>query len=269
MSRLNLKCYVPFALNEIKSFMSYRLAFFIYILSEGFMVMVTYFLWRAIYQSSINPVLGGFTFKEMTGYVIVGFFTNAIVFSVPTMLIAREVADGSIAMNLLKPISYRGRILAISFGSLIASGLISVFPFMVLFIVSGWVIWPGIGSFILYFISMLLSFFVMFTFEFCFSILAFYTTYFFGLNMASTVIIKFFSGSLIPLTFFPNAIARVFQFLPFASMSYTPIMIYLGKMTSKEIVINLGIQLIWVIFFYLIGSFLWQHAIKRLTILGG
>lgn len=267
--RLNVKSYVPFAINEIKSFMSYRFAFFVFIASQGFMVMVTFFLWKAIYDSSTNPVLGGFTLHEMTSYVVVGFFTDVIVSSVPSMLIAREVADGSIAMNLLKPISYRGRILAISIGSLISSGLISVFPFIILFIASGWISWPGFGQFGLYFISLLLSFLNMFTFEFCYSILAFYTTYFFGLNMASMVIIKFFSGALIPLTFFPDVIAKVFRILPFASMNYTPVMIYLGKMTEQEIYINILIQVVWIIFFYLLGSLMWKHAIKRLTILGG
>jgi viologen exporter family transport system permease protein len=269
MLRLNVKSYIPFALNEIKSFMSYRFAFFVYIISQGFMVLVTYFLWKAIYDSSMNPILGGFTFTEMTSYVVVGFFTNVIVNSVPTMLIAREVADGSIAMNLLKPIHYRGRVFAIAIGSLIASGFISVFPFIIIFIASGWIIWPGIGQFIIYFISVLFSFLTMFGFQFCFSILAFYTTYFFGLNMASTVMIKFFSGALIPLTFFPDSIKNVFSLLPFASMNYTPVMIYLGKMTEYEIYKNIAIQLIWIVFFYLLGGLLWQHAIKRLTILGG
>ncbi|WP_180272746.1 ABC transporter permease [Konateibacter massiliensis] len=269
MFKLNIRSYVPFAVSEMKSFMSYRMAFFIYLLSEFFMMMVTYFLWRAIYQSSASPTLGGFSFEEMTSYVLVGFFTSGIVFSVPTMLISREVADGSIAMNLLKPISYRGRILAISIGSMISSGLMTLLPFMIIFILDGWVIWPGFERFLLYFVSVLLSFLNMFTFEFCFSILAFYTTYFFGLNMASDVIIRFFSGALIPLTFFPEAVADVFRLLPFASMSYTPIMIYLGKITGGEMYRSLAIQLVWIVIFYLLGSLLWQHAIKRLTILGG
>lgn len=269
MENVKIKCYLPFIASEIKSAMSYRVAFFISILSRGFTVAVTYFLWKAIYQSSLNPILGGFDFEEMTNYVLISFFTHMIVTCVPTMLIAREVADGSIAMNLLKPISYRGRILAVSIGGLVVAGVISIVPFMIIFTATGWLNWPGAETFVVYLISVVLGYLNFFLFEFCFSMLAFYTTYFFGLNMASTVMIKFFSGALIPLSFFPDVLAKAFQFLPFASMNYTPVMIYLGKMTKQQIYENIALQSLWVVVFYLLGSLLWNHAIKRLTILGG
>ncbi|MFA9377920.1 MAG: ABC transporter permease [Lachnotalea sp.] len=269
MEKVNIKSYLPFISNEVKSRMSYKVPFFIYMSSQGFTVLVSYFLWKAIYQSSLNPVLGGFDFDQMTGYVIISFFTSAIASSSPSLLIAREVADGSIAMNLLKPISYRGRVFAVALGELVVTGLIISIPFMALFTYLDMIQWPGLYTGIMYIISVLLSFGILFTFTFCFSMLAFYTTYFFGLNIAFMVFVKFFSGALIPISFFPGVLAKVFLALPFASMNYTPVMIYLGKMTGNELYQNIALQLFWVIIFYGLGSLLWQHAIKRLTILGG
>lgn len=264
-----IKSYLPFVTNEIKGNMQYRLPFFISLLSRGFTVLVTYYLWRAIYNSSPNDMLGGFNFMEMTSYVIVSFFTTTMISSVGTNQIAYEITDGSIAMNLIKPISYRTYIFSMSLGNLFTNSFIMGFPFLLLFTILGWIQMPLVGGFMFYLISIILSFTVMFFFGFCFAMLAFYTTYFFGLNMAKEVAIKFFSGSMIPLTFFPDSVENIFRFLPFASMNYTPVMIYLGKISGSDIYYAMGLQVIWIVVLYLLSNLLWNHAIKRLTILGG
>ena len=58
---------------------------------------------------------------------------------------------------------------------------------------------------------------------------AFFTTYIFGMLMAKEALLSFLTGQLIPLSFFPPLVQRIFDFLPFSSMVYTPVMIYLGK----------------------------------------
>lgn len=264
-----IKSYIPFALNEIKAGMQYRLSFFIRILSSGFTVLITYYLWKAIYSSSSHTVLEGFNFSEMTSYLIVSFFTATMISSVGTMGIAYEIANGQIAMNLIKPISYKAYVYSSSLGSLAINSLITGFPFMIILAVLGWINTPSIGNLVLYLLSIICSFTVLFLFGFCFAMLAFYTTYFFGLNMAKEVIIKFLSGSMIPLAFFPQTVEKVLSYLPFASMNYTPVMIYLGKLSGKEAYFAVGLQLFWILTFYLLSNILWENAVKRLTILGG
>ena len=109
----------------------------------------------------------------------------------------------------------------------------------------------------------------MFYFGFFFGLFSFYTTYFFGLNMAMSVLLQFFSGALIPLSFFPEKIEKIFQILPFASMNYTPLMLYLGKMDLNEGKNAIILQIFWILIFYLAGKVMWHFSIKKLTILGG
>jgi len=270
--RINrIKCYTPFALNTIKRSMAYKGAFFITLLSRLFTVFVIYFLWKAIFQSSVNSIIRGFSFPEMTAYITMNFLTALItgISGSLAMNIAFDVSDGSIAIQFARPISYRIIKFSESLGALCGNVFFQIIPFSLIFILIGFVKLPTSVNFMLYLISALLGFLCMFSFGFFFGLFSFYTTYFFGFNMAMAVILQFFSGSLIPLTFFPEYLERIFRLFPFASMNYTPIMIYLGKLSGKEVVYALILQIIWILLFYLAGKFVWASAIKRLTILGG
>jgi len=270
--RINrIKCYTPFALNTIKRSMAYKGAFFITLLSRLFTVFVIYFLWKAIFQSSVNSIIRGFSFPEMTAYITMNFLTALItgISGSLAMNIAFDVSDGSIAIQFARPISYRLIKFSESLGTLCGNVFFQIIPFSLIFILIGFVKLPTSVNFMLYLISALLGFLCMFSFGFFFGLFSFYTTYFFGFNMAMAVILQFFSGSLIPLTFFPEYLERIFRLFPFASMNYTPIMIYLGKLSGKEVVYALILQIIWILLFYLAGKFVWASAIKRLTILGG
>lgn len=269
MKRIN--CYFPFAINTIKRNMAYRGAFFIRLISRFFTVLVIYYLWKAIFQSSATPIIRGFSFSEMTVYITLNFLTGIITgISGPIALnIASDVSDGSIAIQLVRPISYRLIKLSENLGDLFGNIAAQVIPFFVFFVVIGFAGKPSPINFFLYIISAFLGFLCMFYFGFFFGLFSFYTTYFFGLNMAMSVVLQFFSGGLIPLSFFPDYLEKVFRILPFASMNYTPLMIYLGKLSDMEIVCAFGLQVIWILVFYAAGKAMWHLAIKRLTILGG
>ena len=84
-----------------------------------------------------------------------------------------------------------------------------------------------------------------------------------------TAVLSFLTGQLIPLAFFPEAVQRLFDFLPFSSMLYAPVMIYLGKYTGSTLMFVLARQAVWVVLLYLLGSLIWRQVVKRLIVLGG
>ena len=87
--------------------------------------------------------------------------------------------------------------------------------------------------------------------------------------MIKDAVLLFLTGQLIPLSFFPDVVQKVFSYLPFSSMTYTPVMIYLGKYQGMELLKVLLIQLAWVVLLYLFGSLIWKKVTKRLIVLGG
>lgn len=268
-NKVNFKCYLPFSISQIKVALAYRMAFFVRLLSNFFTVMITYYLWRAIYQSGTQEIIGGFSFQEMTAYVIISFFSTIILSCSDAGEIAYSIQDGSIAINLIRPLSFCGMKFAESVGYLLVNTLLYSLPFVILFMLNGWLMAPRLADLILYSISMSMGFLILFYFNFSFAMLAFYTTYFFGLDMAKSVVIKLCSGALIPLSFFPGYVEKLFYLLPFASMNYIPVMIYLGKIGQQEVFKALLTQAIWIVILYGISRIFWKSAIRRLTIMGG
>lgn len=86
-----------------------------------------------------------------------------------------------------------------------------------------------------------------------------FTTYIFGMRMVKEALLAFLTGQLIPISFFPEALREVFDFLPFSSMVYTPVMIYLGKYTGRTLGFMLLRQALWVVILYALGSLIWKR----------
>ena len=268
-----LKIYMPFALNELKRNLAYKGAFYLFIFISMFGSFIQYFLWMAIYGSSDNATLGGLSRDEMIIYIFMVYVTSSLVMITISDWVSDDVVKGTVAMNLIKPIDYRMSLIARAFGQVIYR-----------FLSPGVFIWIGleiykvtvlhlpvtsICNIILFLISCIMSFFICVLFDFCFGMVAFFTTYIFGMLMAKEALLSFLTGQLIPLSFFPPLVQRIFDFLPFSSMIYTPVMIYLGKYSGSELGFVLLRQAVWVVLLYVLGNLIWKKVTKRLVVLGG
>ena len=267
------RTYLPFASNTLKQQMAYKGAFYLFILVSLFGSFIKYYLWLAIYGSASGSTLGGLTQSEMIVYVFMSYITSSVAMISIASDIGYDVVKGTVAMNLIKPIDYRMSLISMASGTMIYR-----------FLIPGIFIWIGlevykvavlglavaaVSQVLLYLLSCVMSFLIYVLFDFCFGMLAFFTTYIFGLQMIKQALMGFLTGQLIPISFFPEAVQRAFDYLPFSSMVYTPVMIYLGKYSGDTLVFVLARQAIWVVLLYALGSLIWKQVTQRLVILGG
>lgn len=268
-----LKVYWTFALNQIKSNFAYRGRFYLYIIRKFLGMFIYYYLWMAIYASSASDQIGGFSRNEMILYVFMSYTIADIVMIGISSDIGHDVIDGSVAMNLIKPINYRLYLTFRALGIMIYRVVVpSVFIWIGLEIYKVTKLGMTVISpdrIALSLVSIVLSFFIYVFFDYCFGMLAFVTTYIFGMNVIKNAALNFLTGKLIPISFFPVFVQEIFSFLPFTAMTYVPVMIYLGKYSGTEVLWQLGKQALWVVILYLIGSILWKKIEKRIVILGG
>ena len=268
-----LRTYLPFAANEIKTQLAYRGAVFLWTFISMFSSFISYFLWMAIYGSSESGVIGNLTKNEMVVYIFMVYITSSLVSISISTWIGYDVVEGRVAMNLIKPIDYRASLIAEAMGDMVYH-----------LVMPGLFIWAGLEAYkvfvlgmpmvsittvLLYLCSVLMSFLIYVLFDFCFGMVAFFTTYIFGLRMAKTALLSFLTGQLIPISLFPEVAQRIFDCLPFSSMIYTPVMIYLGKYSGTELLFAMGRQFIWIIILYWLGNVIWDKVTKRLVVLGG
>lgn len=128
---------------------------------------------------------------------------------------------------------------------------------------------PDIFTICMYLLSALLGYIILFFVNFSFGILSFYVTNIWGIRNLKYAVLDFLSGAIVPIAFLPHVIQRIMDFVPFASINYVPVTIYLGKVSGLNILKTLIMQSVWIFLLFILSNILWNKATKRLTILGG
>lgn len=266
------RVYTPFIRAGIQEIATYRLNFFCFILGQIFSCFIMYFVWNAVFISSGENAFMGFSMENMVVYIFMSFITGVMSYSEVAYNIGEEIREGSIAMRMIRPVNYQTTFLFKEIGNFTIT--LTVFVPVVIgleiyrFISTGAVQF-NIALFLLYLVSVVLSYFICFFFNVCFGFLAFVLKNLWGANILKDSIINFMSGAMIPLAFMPTVIRGILQFLPFASLRYTPVMIYMGVYSPAEIVFYLVLQVFWVIAMYALSKFVWKMCLKHLSIQGG
>lgn len=265
--------YRPFTQAGIQSSLSYRADFLLYRLGDVLTAFVTFFLWQAVFLSSPHPELGGFTINQMVLYIFLSFLTTELSSSGGTWTIGEEVKDGAIAMRLLKPVNFNATYLFEEIGHKIVSAGILAPPLlggMILYqVCNPRIIAFNILNLVLFLVSILFAYLINFYFNVCYGFSAFIFKNLWGSNHMKNAIVAFMSGTLIPLAFYPHLLGKILQIFPFASLVYTPVMIYMGKYNIIQLLWALLLQVFWIVFFYILSKIIWRITIKHLNVQGG
>lgn len=268
-----VKAYSKFTCNELKRMMAYKVNVYIYIICSMFTSFINYYFWKAVYSNSDKTILGGLQYKQMVVYVFASFVATRLVMVDVSNNIYDDIVKGNIANNLIKPINYKMTLISRAIGKMIYGLLFPALPIIVSLeiyrhnIEQNYVV--NIARIIAFVVSMFFSMMIYVLLDYLIGLIGFFTTYVYGLNLAKKAIISFFSGSLIPLTFFPSLMERILTLLPFSSMIYSPVIIFVKEFNNYKIKEILYRQLIWIIILFLLGEIVWKKVIKKLVVLGG
>ncbi len=268
-----LNTYKGFVRAGVQSSMAYRSSFMCYMAGETLYCFVMFFIWKAVFAASGEGQFMGFTLTDMTVYVFLSNLVRFLTSSDSTQNLAEEIRDGSIIMRLIKPVNPDFSLLATELGNTAVTMIFIFLPVMAgveiyRYVTLGYVAFQ-LGNFLCFLLSCLLSYLLSFYLNLLFGYLAFFLMNIWGFSILKNSIISFFSGSLIPLAFFPDAFRRILEQLPFASLVYVPTMVYMGKYTGSELAVILLKQVLWIGVFVAISRLLWHWAKNRLAVQGG
>ena len=90
-----------------------------------------------------------------------------------------------------------------------------------------------------------------------------------GPNMLAAPIVNFFSGSIVPLAFFPDAWRPLLRATPFAGLVDLPFSIYFGGISGWGALEAIALQFAWVAVLALSGHAWLGAAMRRLQVQGG
>lgn len=267
-----LRMYKPFTSAGLQEMVVYRVNFLFFLLGEIMKCFVMFFVWKAVFDSSNGTTIYGFTYENMVVYLFISFLSGYLTYSDGSYVIGKEILDGSIAMRMIKPVDFDMCFLFQELGGKILQVLILFVPItagveIYRFIITGEILF-NIPLFLLFVLSMVLAYLINFFFNLSYGFLAFYLKNLWGTDIIKGVIIDFLSGATIPLAFM-GGFGKVLGYLPFASLSYTPVMIYMGMYSAGEIAFYLSLQVLWLVVFIAVSKLILHLAMKRLVVHGG
>ncbi len=262
------RAYAEFARVGFVNTLAFRLRYYTGIVTYFIYVSVYYFIWKAIYEHSTE--IEGFNFSEILTYVAVGWIIRSFYFNNIDQEMAYAVQEGRLAMELIKPVNVQWMHVSLAFGESVFRLILLTAPSALLL----YFVFPlrgpeSAGHFAAFFASVALSFLLVAAINFAVGTFAIRLKSILGLLRAKYFLLELFSGLLIPISFFPEIFQKIFAVLPFQHISYTPVLIFLGKLNGVEIAQALALQVFWVAVLLALGDALWRWSSRKITIQGG
>ena len=79
----------------------------------------------------------------------------------------------------------------------------------------------------------------------------------------------FLSGHMFPLDMLPQPWRAIVDMLPFKYLAYYPAAVFLGKVPRDELLVGLGIEAAWVLFFFGTARLAFRLGVRRYSGYGG
>jgi ABC-2 type transport system permease protein len=226
-------------------------------------------LWTSVYRGM--AAVDGVSLPEMITYaVLAGTVLTAWEWSRLIQALDVAITRGDIAVFLLKPLHYPFYLLASECGNL-AFRLGAVAAPIVLAVALVYGILPpaSLEHGLLFLPFFVLSFLLLFLSTLAFGLLSFWLMTAFSLEWLLQGLLTLFSGSFVPLWFFPDVAQAIVRHLPFAWIAFYPVAVYLGKLSPGSALGYLGLGLGWAAVLSLFVAWLWHRATLRISVQGG
>src|SRR5688572_18989516 len=99
-----MKKYIEVFRVTASTYLVHRLSFVLWRLRVVITLLITFFLWTAIFESRTNIL--GYTREKMITYILLSAILGAFSYGTRTHEIASDILQGNIINYILKPISF-------------------------------------------------------------------------------------------------------------------------------------------------------------------
>ena len=263
---MNLPAYAEFAKKAFAREATYRMEVFTEIGSLIVRVYLLRSVWTALYAQNAAPM--NMPLHSMITYATVALLMSLILEVDGTRLIREKIREGTIATDLMKPISVPMYFFSDGLGQTLLHALL-VIPSILFALLLVHVDVPSAPVFGMFLLTFALGYLVNFFVNFLMNAVAFWTLETFAIQLIVRWVSDLLSGQIIPLTFFPGILGRIVFALPFAAIYSTPLLIYVGVIRPQDYGRYVLIQLLWLALFSALSLFVWRAASRRVVIQGG
>lgn len=256
----------------LKTAYIYRENFLISVIMRFIVVLLTLYLWKAVYAG--QDALGEYSFIEMILYLFLANFIYGIGnFDDFSYELVDNILQGKISNYLLRPASYSRMAFFECIGQKLVytpiDFLAYVIPLGAVVIYNGYHMSMGAAEWCMIILTSIGGVLVGFLISFLMGMIAFYVE-----NPRVLIFIKgelfaLLSGSLIPLDMFPKGVRTFIEMLPIKYIGYYQSSIMLGHVNYNECLFNLALLTGWIFLLLIVVRYLWKLALTKYIANGG
>jgi ABC-2 type transport system permease protein len=269
---MRIALYREMTLNAFRSLLAFRAEVLLFLFGQLLKIFVQVYIWHALFSDSnhLTSQAGTISIQEMITYVVISsvisvFATNDVIFRVSS-----KVSSGEIAMDLIKPMSFRSVIFCQAFGTNMYRTLFELIPLITVSLLFFHVQLPSLANGLAFLLLVINGLILNFLITYTIGLIAFWYILVWQVNTVLNGLIRLFSGAFIPIWFFSDSLVQVSYFLPFRLIYFEPISVFLGKVTGWQELLAIVIQqLVWIAGFLLLQKWMWSRAVRRLVVQGG
>ena len=258
--------YVEFAKKAFAREATYRLEVATEVGSLVLRVYLLRSLWTALYAQNVAPI--NLPLHGMITYATVALLMSLILEVDGTRLIREKIREGTIATDLMKPISIPMYFFSDGVGQTFLHAVL-VIPSLLFALLLVRIDVPPPATLGIFAVSFFLGYCVNFFLNFLMNSIAFWTLETFAIQLIVRWVSDLLSGQIIPLTFVPGILGRIVFALPFAAIYSTPLLIYVGVIPPRQWLAYLTAQVLWLGLFGGLSMLVWRAASRRVVIQGG
>ncbi|AZJ24268.1 TPA: ABC-2 family transporter protein [Bacillus cereus] len=262
-----MKKYLKPMMLSFQAVFQYRMNVVLYMIFGLIPLVALILLWHSLFETQSN--IQGYTLEMMITYVIIAKLIELLLIPEMHWSINDEIQSGELSKYLIKPFSYFGYWFSHNLGNKIIHLVMSVIPIIpIIFLNRDYFLLPTLKYTFLFILSIVGALILYYMIYYLISLFSFYFVEISSFFFTVDIVLELLSGSLIPLEFLPAPLNTITQFLPFSYLIHFPVNVYLGNLSSAEIVNGLISQVIWSLVFYVLIRVLWKKGLNKYESVG-
>jgi ABC-2 type transport system permease protein len=248
--------------------LTYRAHFIFMAIGNIIYVVVSYFLWQAIYAA--QPSMNGLSFSQAYLQIAISMGIFGLLQNWTDWFMSFQIQGGDVVRYLTKPVDYQLNIMFDALGGVAINFIGIALPTIAIGFALAGVPLPSVQALLLCLVALCIGFFINFCIDFLIGLLSFLTTSIWGISATKEIIVLFCSGAIIPLAFFPEAARAVLDWLPFQAIYTTPVTLLINPgLAWDQIGWLLLKQLGWVALLFGCTRLAFRASIRRIIVNGG
>ena len=244
-----MKKYLYVVKTQIIKSLTYEFNVYGNIIMQTIIMITSSFFWKALYKD--HSTVSGVDADSMLTYVIVSSLLSVLLITNVERRIQISVQKGTVATDMMKPISLFGVYFAEDIGNIVALEM------------------ADLHALPLFVISVTESVLINWLIAALFGMIAFTAVNIDALIQVKKHLLRLLSGSIIPIWFFPSSVARVLESLPFIYIYQLPLSIFIGKGDRAQQIRQMQIQFLWLVILAALFFFVQNRITRKVMVQGG